>query len=291
MALVIPEIFADAVNEKMRVNLKVGSCAFDATSEVGEIRMAGDTVHFPIINRISDAEELTDNVAITPERISMSDNVATIKEVGKAVRVLDKEQIQIKGNAMDRVVVQVAEVMAKKIDSDLIAAMDADAVYKQVASSADSVTVTELDATIGLFGDQIDSDSFAAWIINSRLVSSFMNMDAFVSTNKSYAHDGNGIIKDGIIGYLYNVPVKVTNNGTYDTTAKECKTYLIKKDALGYVFQKDITVEEEREGKERATDIISTSLYACKLLDSKGVAILRKTIATTPTTPTTPSNP
>lgn len=49
-----------------------------------------------------------------------------------------------------------------------------------------------------------------------------------------------------------------------------------------------ITVEEEREGKERATDIISTSLYACKLLDSKGVAILRKTIATTPTTPSNP---
>ena len=38
----------------------------------------------------------------------------------------------------------------------------------------------------------------------------------------------------------------VSNNGTYDDAKKECKTYLIKKDALAYVFQKDITVEEER---------------------------------------------
>lgn len=283
MALVIPEIFADAINEKMRVNLKVGSCAYDATSEVGEIRQSGDTVHFPIINRITDAEELTDGVAVTPERISMQDNTATIKEVGKSVRVLDKEQIQIKGSAMDRMISQIAEVMAKKIDSDLVDAMDKDAVYKQAVEHADIITKIELDAGIALFGDQLDSDTFAAWVINSRLVGSFMNMSEFVSASLTHTTDGNGIVRGGCIGYLYNVPVLVSNNNTYDETLKECKTYLIKKDALGYIFQKDISVEEEREAKLRATDIVSTTLYACKLLDAKGVAILRKTIASSDT--------
>ena len=279
MALVIPEIFADAINEKLGVSLKVGSCAFDATDMVGEIRQSGDTVHFPIINRITDATELTDNVEVTPERVSMQDNSAEIKEVGKAVRILDKEEIQIKGGAMDKMVVQLAEAMAKKIDLDLVAAMDADAVYKQAAAAADAVTKDELDATIGLFGDQIDGDTFAAWVINSRLVSSFMNMDAFVSASLTHTTEGNGIVRNGVIGYLYNVPVMVSNNGTYDTDASECKTYLIKKDALAYVFQKDIQVEEERLPKLRATDIVTTSLYAVKLLDASGVAILRKTIA------------
>lgn len=279
MALVIPEIFADAINEKLRVNLKVGSCAYDATNEVGEIRQSGDTVHFPIINRIGDATELTDNVDVDTERVSMTDNAATIKEIGKAVRVLDKEEIQIKGGAMDKIIVQLAEVMAKKVDSDLVVAMDADAVYKQAAANANAVSLTELDATIGLFGDQIDSDTFAAWVINSRLVSSFMNMDAFVSASLTHTTNGNGIVRGGVIGYLYNVPVMVSNNETYDETLKECKTYLIKRDALAYVFQKDITVEEERLPKKRATDIVTTSLYATKLIDAKGVAILRKTIA------------
>ena len=41
MALVIPEIFADAINEKLGVSLKVGSLAFDATDMVGEIRQSG----------------------------------------------------------------------------------------------------------------------------------------------------------------------------------------------------------------------------------------------------------
>lgn len=279
MALVIPQIFADAINEKLGVSLKVGTCAFDATSMVNDIKQAGDTVHFPILNRVSDADELTDGVEVTPERISMTDNTAVIKEVGKAVRVLDKEEIQIKGGSMDKLIIQLAEAMAKKIDSDFVKTMDDEAVLKATTASATEITTAELNAGIAAFGDQIDSDTFAAWVINSRLVNSFMNMDAFVSTAKTHATDGNGIVKNGIIGYLYNVPVMVSNNGTFDETKSECKTYLIKRDALGYVFQKDISVEEERLAKLRATDIVTTSLYATKLLDSKGIVILRKTIA------------
>lgn len=279
MALIIPEIFADAINEKLGVNLKVGALAYNATNEVGEIRQSGDTVHFPIINRISDADELTDDVEVTPERVSMTDNTAIIKEVGKAVRILDKEEIQIKGGAMDKMIVQLADAMAKKIDLDLIGAMDADAVYKVALADANALTAAEMQEGIAQFGDQIDSDTFAAWVINSRLVPSFMKMNEFVSTTLTHTTDGNGIVRNGCIGYIYNVPVIVTNNGTFDETLKECKTYLIKKDALSYIFQKDITVEEERLAKLRASDIVTTSLYATKLLDAKGVVILRKTIA------------
>lgn len=279
MALVIPEIFADAINEKMRLNLKAGTVAVDATDLVSEIRNAGDTVHFPILNRIADAQELTDGVEIVPERVSMSDSSAVIKEIGNAVTVLDKEEIQIKGGAMDKLVIQLAQSMAKKIDASLIDAMDAEAVYKVATSGATNLTITELTAGIAKFGDQLDSDTFACWIMNSRLVPDLMNIDAFVSTDRTYAHDGNGIVKNGIVGYLYNVPVMVSDNNTFDEASGECKTYLIKKDALGYVFQKDIVVEEERNAKLRATDIVTTALYATKLLDAHGVVILRKTIA------------
>lgn len=278
MALVIPEIFANAINDKMRLNLKAGTMAFDATDLVGEIRNAGDTVVFPFLNRIADAQELTDDVEVVPERVSMDDLRAKIKEIGQAVRVLDKEEIQIKGGAMDKLIVQLAQSMAKKVDASLIDSMDAEAVYK-VPTDAESVTILDLNAAISKFGDQIDSDTFAGWLINSRLVPSFMNMDAFVSTAKTFAHDGNGVVKNGIVGYLYNVPVMVTNNNTYDEATGECKTYLVKKDALGYVFQKDIVVEEERKAKLRATDIVTTSLFTTKLLDPKGCVILRKTIA------------
>ena len=44
-------------------------------------------------------------------------------------------------------------------------------------------------------------------------------------------------------------------------------------------MQKETTVEEEREAKLLATDLVASNLYAVKLLDSKGVSILKKTIA------------
>lgn len=279
MAIIKPEIFASAVNEALRVNLKAGILAFDATDMVGEIRQAGDTVHFPHISRIQDAEELSDGVAIDPERINMNDTKAVLKEVGQGVRVLDKEEIQIKGGAMDKIIEQLGQSMAKKIDLSLIEAMDADAVYKVPQTKSEEVTLEELNACIAEFGDQIDSDTFAGWLVNSRLVPSLMNMDAFVSTAKTFTTDGSGVVKNGIVGYLYNVPVYVTNNGTYDTVKSETKTYLLKKEALSYVIQKDVTVEEEREAKLRATDIVTTTIMATKLLDPKGCVILRKTTA------------
>ena len=62
-------------------------------------------------------------------------------------------------------------------------------------------------------------------------------------------------------------------------TAKESKTYIVKRETLGYVFQRNINIEEERESKLLATDIIASSLYAVKLLDTDGAVVLRKTVA------------
>ena len=54
---------------------------------------------------------------------------------------------------------------------------------------------------------------------------------------------------------------------------------VIKKGALGYIMQKQTSIEEEREAKLLAVDLVASNLYAVKLLDSKGVSILKKTIA------------
>ena len=72
----------------------------------------------------------------------------------------------------------------------------------------------------------------------------------------------------------------ITTNGTLlDDEKKECKTYIVKKDSLGIIVQKDASVEEERESLKKATLLSADKLYAVKLLNTKGVAILRKTIA------------
>lgn len=279
MALIISKVFADAINSKLGVALRIANVAFDATSLAPEIMSAGDEVHFPSFDRIDDAETVTKGTALTAEELAMSDNKATIKQIGKAVRIYDKDAKQIKGAVMDRMTEQVVQVMQKAIDGDLVTAMDTDAVKKEVTASGDSITSAELMAGIGLFGDDIDTNSFAGIIINSRLYPILVAMPEFTSLEKTYTNARNGLVSNGICGFWLGIPCIVCNDNTYDSTAKECKTYIVKKDSLGYIFQQDISVEEEREAKLLATDIVASSLYATKLIDKDGVVILRKTIA------------
>lgn len=278
--LIIPEVFADAVNAKLDASLRIGRVAFDATSAVPEAMQYGDTIHFPKLKRVVTAEEVTKGTALTPADIDMDDMSAKVKQVGGAARVYDSEAAQIKGRVMDNMVLQVAEAIAKKIDSDLVDAMDTDIAYKEAVSVANALTSDELMAGIALFGDNIDTADFAGIVVNSRLLPSLLSMDAFTSVEKTFnkAEQMNGLVVDGVIGYFIGIPVIVCNNGTYDTVKQECKTYIVKRDALGYVFQRNINVEEERESKLLATDIVASSLYAVKLLDTTGAAVLRKTV-------------
>jgi len=78
--------------------------------------------------------------------------------------------------------------------------------------------------------------------INSRLLSSFMKMDEFTSVEKTYQADGNGLVKNGLVGYFAGIPVYLTNNGTWDSSANETITYIVQKGACGFVNQRDVTV-------------------------------------------------
>lgn len=273
MAYIVPEVFADAVNAALGVTLRVGTLATDYTEYVDAIETYGDTVHFPVIDRISDAVELAIGDELTPDEVSMTDSSAEIKQVGKAVRVYDKYNIQVKGKLKDELAVQVGEALAKAVDADLVDAIVSEAVYSDTATEC---TADVVNAAFDVFGDDVDNATFAGILINSRLRSSFMSMDAFTDATKTYAANGNGIIENGVIGYWNgNIPVVVSNNGTYDSDASTAVLAIVKKDALGVVWQKVPVTEEEREAKKAATDIVATELYATKLVKTDGVSLVK----------------
>lgn len=278
MAIIVPEVFADAVNSAMGVALRVGRVATDCTEMMEEITQYGGSVHFPMIDRISDAEAVTKGVALVPDNVSMTDAEAEIKQVGKSVRIFDKDQAQVKSALKDKMAEQLGQSMAKAVDKDLVTEMKENAVFKE---NVTELTEDAINGAFDVFGDDVDNDSFAGIIINSGLRSAITAMDAFTSANKTYAADGNGIVRDGVIG-LWNgsIPVILSNNGTsgkitVSGNEKDAKMlFIVKKDALGYVTQKEAQVEEEREGKLLATDLIASELYAVKLIKSNGVSVL-----------------
>lgn len=271
--IIVPEVFADAVNAALGVKLRAGRLATDYTNYVDDITTYGDTVHFPVVDRITDADVVALGTALTPEDVNMTDSTAEIKQVGKATRIYDKHSIQVKGKLKENLATQLGESMAKAVDTDLVNSIRNDAVYKSdVASRADFVE-NVVNAAFDVFGDDVDNDTFAGILINSRLRSDFMKMPAFTDATKTYAANGNGIVREGIIGYWNGtIPVYVSDNGTYESD--KALVAIIKKDALGVIWQKVPTIEEEREAKLLATDLVASEMYATKLVHTDGVSVL-----------------
>lgn len=278
MSLVIGSVYADAVNSKLGTALKMKDIATDYTDMVSDILVYGNEVHFPTFNRLSDAEEVTKGTALVPEEVGMSDSTAKVKQTGKSVRIYDKDKAQIKGAVVDAMASQTAEVMAKKIDFDLISEMVDNAVYKTALPG--ELTVTAIDSAFDVFGDQVQNSSFSGIVAHGKFRSAIMRMDEFTKIDKTYATTGNGIVDDNnCIGFWNGtIPVYLSDQ-MWDATNSEPIMAVVKTGAIGYIMQKETTVEEEREAKLLATDLVASNLYAVKLLDTKGVSILKKTIA------------
>lgn len=273
MAIIVPEVFADAVNAALGVKLRAGRLAMDYTNYVDDITTYGDTVHFPVIDRITDADVVTLGTPMTPEDVSMTDSTAEIKQVGKPVRIYDKHSIQVKGKLKENLATQLGEAMAKAVDTDLVNAIRNEAVYKNDVATRGDFVENVVDSAFDVFGDDVDNDTFAGILINSRLRSDFMKMSAFTDATKTYATNGNGIVRNGIIGYWNGtIPVYVTDNGTYESD--KALVAIIKNGALGVIWQKVPTIEEEREAKLLATDLVASEMYATKLVHTDGVSVL-----------------
>ena len=103
MALFITKVFADAINEKLGVSLKMGQLAVDVTNEVADITTCGDEINFPKFERVASVGTVTKGTALVPASVSMTENKATIKQTGGSIRVYDKDEKQIKGSTLDKI--------------------------------------------------------------------------------------------------------------------------------------------------------------------------------------------
>ena len=279
MALFIKEVLADAINEKLGVNLKMGLLADDVTDQVAEITECGDKVNFPKYERVAKVGKITKGKAVVPQEVSMTENPAIIEQTGGSIRVYDKDEKQIKGKTKDNMVLQLTEAMDKDLDDALSAVMLEKATKKSATASKTAITAKEMYDALALFGDDVDTDRFKGIAINSRLLPSFLAMPEFTSIEKTYATSGNGFIKNGLVGYFIGIPVVLTNNGTWDSSKSECITYVVQKGAVGYVKQQEVQVEIEREAKLYANDIVVGSLYATNVMDADGLVLVRNTVA------------
>lgn len=277
--IIVPEIYSNMVTEKVKGLVKISSYATDL-GELDNFAQEGDSITFPSFKALSDAEILTRGAKISKEELKQTSTKKSIVHYAKGVHILDIDAMTGKGNFLENAVSQQARIFAKARDKECVKDIDTNAVLKVATVGANEITQGELNEGFNLWGDEQDSDTYDAIIINSRLLPSFLVMDGFVSTNLTYTTDQNGIVRNGVVGFFRGVPVVLSDVGTFDSTASECKTYILKKGALGRKDKKNgVEIEVKRDAETKANDIFADEIFVIGLIQIDGVAILRKTIA------------
>ncbi|QZD98129.1 major capsid protein [Microbacterium phage Blett] len=277
--LIVPEVWGDAVMVSVQ-----GSAVLlplvDADDEL--VGQPGDTVHFPKFNYIGDAVDLTEGVAMTPTKMSMTDSYATIKEAGKAVELTDTAVLTAIGRPNDQARVQLALSIARKIDSDIRAAAEYEhtnggAGDPEPTSAPLKASVTGVMSwaayvsAIALLGDEYDPSDIAGIVLHSSQHVALLNDDKFIS---SESFGANAVITRGQVGAIGTVRVYVSDRASQGGTAGTRKALIIKRGAIQLKYKRRPIVETDRDILAR-TNIITTNVhYAVKRVDDRGVIVL-----------------
>lgn len=278
MALIKPNVYSDLVREKINGKVKILQLAKELEN-LEDFREVGETVIFPTWKYIGDAETLASKGTITPSELAQESSQAVVTHIAKGVKVYDRENLIALGDQLNEGADQLATAIARKLDTDLLTELNTNAVLKKATAGDKAITEDELFSAIALYGDEQDRELFseAGIIINSLLMKSFYGMPSFVSTQNTLSTDGNGIPRNGLFGWFTGIPVYVADKGTL--SGAECVTYVMQNGAIGYKKKKDLSIEESRIAKEKASEIYADMMYAVKLLDPSKLVVVRKTIA------------
>lgn len=285
--LIVPEVWADAVGPTILGRSVMAQIATVDDELAGE---PGDSVTFPKFDYIGDADDLTENVAMTPSTLTMTDSKATIKEAGKALELTDSATLAALGSPQSEGQRQLGLAVARKIDRDLRAA--AEITESGTDSFGNAKTWAPLAVPnanlrmswgrmvqgLALFGDEYTADDMAGLIVHSTQYAQLMVDPLFVDASK---FGENATPLRGQIGALGRVPVFVSDRATAVAdvdpgagTVPGYRALLIRKGALALKYKRRPIVETDRDILKR-TNLITTNVhYAVKRVDDRGVVII-----------------
>lgn len=274
--VIVPDVYAQLVREKIAGKVKVAQCAENLGAIVD--KEVGETITFPKWKYIGDAEDITPGTAMSTVEMEQTNTTAEIKMIAaKGVKVYDYDNMTSLGRALEEGASQQAESIARKLDTDLIAEALTSPFKKQI-SAKNEITEEELLGALSLYGDDRDTADFHAIVCHSKFATSFYRMNGFVKRDITYVADGNGIVVNGVIGSYMGIPV-VLSDRLYDNTNAEGFLLFIKKGSLGYMPKENPFVETEREASKRCTNVYTSQIYAVKLTDEAGIVICKSVVA------------
>ena len=267
--VIVPEVYAELVREKVAGKVMIAQ----ACKVLGDLKgKVGETLTMPKWAYIGDAKDIVLGTPMEATNMKQTSTTATIKMIAApAISVNDYDDVVELGSALDEASKQQGTSIARKLDIDAITEGKKTVLQKALATK-NTVTFDEMNAILGLYGDDANASDFEFIAIHSAFIPSFLKMDGFVSAEVTFTAQGNGIQLNNLLGYFRGIPVVVSDR-LYDNTNTEGFILVIKKDSIGLIPKESPFTEVARDASTRTNTIFTSQYYAMALIDDAGVVL------------------
>lgn len=267
--VIVPEVYAELVREKVAGKVMVAQ----ACKVLGDLKgKVGETLTMPKWAYIGDAEDIVLGTPMEATNMKQTSTPATIKMIAApAISVNDYDDVVELGSALDEASKQQSTSIARKLDIDAITEGKKTVLQKKIATK-NTVTFDEMNAILGLYGDDANASDFEFIAIHSAFIPSFLKMDGFVSAEVTFTAQGNGIQLNNLLGYFRGIAIVVSDR-LYDNTNTEGFILAIKKDSIGLIPKESPFTEVARDASTRTNTIFTSQYYAMALIDDAGVVL------------------
>lgn len=241
----IPEVATAVASAKFASVLALGfpgSPFVQTLPPVDQIGDEGDVIKFPRYDPLGEFGDMTEDVALVPERLKTSLDMAVIQAGGKAVEVTDFASLAARGDPSQELGNQVPVLAARYIDKKLI---DEGETTNLSSTVAQSITwEVFVDAIIAKWGDKA-MQMVGGFVVHSKVMGDLMKLPEFKRADQL---GQAGSLITGWIGALGTFPVFVSDRLTVTTGSPNTYNNLIfKRGALGLLFQRQLLVERFRD--------------------------------------------
>lgn len=248
-----PQVVADYIDLKLIDAIRFSPLAKIDNSLVGR---PGDELTLPQYTYVGDAVAVNEGADIPIAKLTQTTKTVKVTKIGRAVEFSDEALLSGYNNDVaEEAARQVVVAVNSKVEADLIAKMDTDAVL--TATATGSNPADDVADALTLFGEDIDGDKVI--VIPPSFYASLRKSSSWIPNTEIGA---NAIIR-GTVGMVHGCQVITANR----LTALN-KAFIIKRNALAIFMKRDTLVEFDRDILSEMNYIKASKLFAPYVYDT-----------------------
>lgn len=243
----VPEVATATASAIFATELALGFTGspfvrIEPRTELGE---EGDAVKFPRFDPLGEFTDMVEDTALTPEKLTTTEDVATVVAGGKATEITDFASLAARGNPSREVGRQMGILAARYADIKLVAEA-VTTTLTQISTGVNYSYAEFLKAIVLNWGDKA-LNNVGGLVVHSEVGLDIMNSAEFKSIEQEVVRP-EMMGRPNLIGRIVGIPVwisdRITKNAgppvTYDNL-------ILKTGALGLMFQRQLLVEFDRD--------------------------------------------